>query len=450
MLRSDLPVDDAIDVLGSMEDARAGMLAGMWPGEAGPTGRTQAVALSSYHELSAFIGARLNGIHLRHPPFPPTIVLAGSGAWQSTAMHELAHELALHFLPVEPPWYAEGLATFLESVRYDRGRGRSSLGEPSQDRYQYFRSGAPMSLEKLLGRMPDDPFEQSQFYATSWLLTHYLYNKRPGGWQRLQRRLGGLQPAAQAFRDEFPDLDAGGLDSALREYVAGGAYVVEHRNLAPWAGTPSVRAMTDSEVHGVRAYLYWSMRGANDEITEAAIRAELDEALHAELPALEALAVAFYGPDAASPARRNELAEQAKRTYPDRWMAWVMAADVQSGDLLASRADLFRGLRLAPDEPEILIRLAAADEREGLWDDALDLTNRVLGAGAVHHDLWLMHLMAMRETGLCPFADRWAAALLAYFPPQEARAVDGIARLPCREHPAATEPSPRRSAQTTP
>ena len=55
-----------------------------------------------------------------------------------------------------------------------------------------------------MGPLPNDPLTVSRYYATTWLLTHYLYNKRGPGWQRLQDWLARLQPGTDAFRAGFP------------------------------------------------------------------------------------------------------------------------------------------------------------------------------------------------------------------------------------------------------
>ena len=433
VLRSDLPLDEATDVLRTLEETRAAMLASVWRGEAGPLGRTQAIALSSPREFAAFTGPLIGGMHLQHPPFRPTLVLGAADATQSAAKHEVAHELAFSVLPVEPPWYAEGLAGFLQTIRYDRAQGDAYVGEPAEDLYRYFSTGGPMDLDRLLGRVPDDPFQAVQFYATSWLLVHYLFNKRFDGWQRLTDRLARLEPGRAAFLAEFPDLSGDGLYRTLIDYARGGQYTVLRPRVAPWTATPRVRTMADTEAHGARAYLYWALRDRNDEITDATLRTEIDEGLHGPAPSVDALAVAFYGPDAHVKQRRAELAALATRTHPESWMSWLMAADGESNGLLAKRGDLFRGLAKAPDEPEILLRLATVDAQEGQWDDAVALTNRILGAGLVHHGLWLLHAQALRETGHCAMADRWAASLSAYLPLAEVPANAVQEERPCQE-----------------
>ena len=78
------------------------------------------------------------------------------------------------------------------------------LGEAAVERYRRFTASGPVSLDQLMGPLPDDPLTVSRYYATAWLLTHYLYNNREPGWQHLQARLARLQPEPTSFGPSFP------------------------------------------------------------------------------------------------------------------------------------------------------------------------------------------------------------------------------------------------------
>jgi hypothetical protein len=194
VVRSDLDLDRSLDVLRTLEETRAAMLVGVWNGAAGPTRPIQVVALASRSEFSAFADHSLVGVHVRRPPFPPMLVITGAfTSGKDTAKHELAHDLSFHMLPIEPRWYAEGIATYLETTRYDREQGRAILGEIAEDRYRFLQvGGGLMSSEDLWKPVPDDLMDVSRFYATSWLLVHYLMNHRPEQFARFQHRLGAI------------------------------------------------------------------------------------------------------------------------------------------------------------------------------------------------------------------------------------------------------------------
>jgi len=431
VLRTDLSPREALETIRTLEDTRAAMLAGMWAGAAGPPGKSTAVALASLEETKRFTGTTFDGVHLRRPPFPATLVISPDPKQQDTAKHELAHELALYFLPVQPPWFAEGLATFLATIQYDRDKGLSALGKADVDRYRLFTTSGPVSLDQLMGPLPDDPLTVSRYYATTWLLAHYLYNRRGPGWHHLQDRFARLQPGTDAFRAEFPDLDAEGLQRTLMDYAKRGQGVVRTFSVAPWSGTPRIRTMTDGEVHGLRAFLYWSTRPVNPATTAADIRSEIDESLQAEAPALDALATAFYGRDIEYQRTPADLAALAVRAHPGHWMAWVMSADARTQHAPERESDLRRAFQLAPREPAVRARLAVLLAEADRWPDVLRITNQDLGAGATHPKLWLMHLAAARATGHCPEAELWGEALQAYLPRSFASNLKSIRAMPC-------------------
>jgi hypothetical protein len=110
VLRTDLSPREALETIRTLEDTRAAMLAGMWAGLVEPPGKSTAIALASLEETSRFTGTTFNGMHLRQPPFPATLIISPDPKQQETAKHELAHGLARYFLPVHPTWFAEGLA----------------------------------------------------------------------------------------------------------------------------------------------------------------------------------------------------------------------------------------------------------------------------------------------------------------------------------------------------
>lgn len=420
VVRSDLELDEVIEVVKTLEENRTAMLA-WWGGRPGPVERTPVIALSR-RELGAFDGFAYDGYYVRRPPFPGTVIAAGHALTRNEIVkHELAHDLAFHFEPIEPRWYAEGVATFLETTRYDRETRQASLGEPSETRLAFFqvrgRVRGPSPIEELLGPPPTDLFELSRFYGTSWLLTHYLVNQRPQAYQRFKRRINALEPGSAAFRAEFPDLDSDGLYTVLTSYLSSGNYTVIRGTLPPWGGTPGVRSMADPEVHALRAFLYSAVHISDESQDLAAMRAEVDEALVAASPPIEALAVAFYTPELKYRIGRRELATMAVKAHPENWMAWIMLADASPKQEEPPGGEvLLRARGLAPDEPEVLVRLAEKRAAQGKWNVALALSGAALPAGANHPDIWLIYAAALWRTGQCDQARRWVAAIKGYLP----------------------------------
>ncbi len=223
----------------------------------------------------------------------------------------------------------------------------------------------------------------------------------------------------EAWAAELGDLDAAHLLSALDDYVATGNYTVLRIPVPPWSGSIQVRPMLDSEVHGARAFMYavgnLSRTPAPDSVRDARVRAEVDEALTADpAGALEALAVKYYALGAgASPGQQRALAEQASRAHPDSELAWLMMADAAPfGDgRLAQQTALARALALAPNDPEVLIRMAFVKASSKKWDEAVEFSRKAVRLRALNPQALRTHVVALANTGQCREAAFYVAGL---------------------------------------
>ncbi|HEY8923580.1 MAG TPA: DUF1570 domain-containing protein [Polyangia bacterium] len=439
VLRTDLNEDDALRVVRTLEETRAAMLIGVWSNLRIESEVTPVFALDSRSELASYTGPLSGAKHQSTPPFPPFLVVpevgSGMGPGAHAVRHELAHQLSRQVLAAQPHWFSEGVATFLETIRPDfEDDTRMVIGEADPGRYRLFRYVVPSSLEELLGAPPETLHERARFYATSWLLVHYLFNHRPEQLREFEHRLGALEPARVAFREAFPDLASGALPSVLWTYINGGEYVITRWRVPRWNGLHETRVLTDAEVHAVRALLRASSSNVEDpEAHAAAIASELDEAIGHGSPPLDALAVAFYQLNRPYRFSRAELASMAVATHPRKWMAWLMAADVAPGGSDERDHALHRALAFDPTEPEVLLRLAREHARVGRWQEVLGISSRILRAGVQHPDLWLMHLYALQETGRCDTARLWGAALEGYVGTEKKGDVARVRARPCRE-----------------
>src|SRR6185295_12340490 len=83
--------------------------------------------------------------------YQPFIALRAGGSDQTrlTIRHELAHHLSRFFIPRQPSWLAEGLASFFETLAYDRDRGEILIGLPSPQRLAVLRGGGASVVPTL-------------------------------------------------------------------------------------------------------------------------------------------------------------------------------------------------------------------------------------------------------------------------------------------------------------
>lgn len=431
VLDTDLDEDEALRMLRTLEETRSAMLIGVWP-KAGPSERTRIYSLYSRSELASYLGPLIAAKLQYQEPFPVFVVIpeVGEGPGRE-ARHELAHRLSQQIMPLQPPWFSEGVATFLETIHRDpEDETRLVLGDADLGQHDFFQHLAPSDLDELLGDIPTTSHEMWRFYATSWLLVHYLYNHRPEQFRDFQERIGHLQPGGTAFREAFPDLAAGGLRSVLRTYAHGGQYVITRLRVPWWNGEHVTRTLSDAEVHATRAFL--RATGPDAEVQRPAIRSDLDEAIQSRSPPIDALALPFYMQTLKYPLSRGELAKRAVAAHPDHWMAWLMAADVAPLDSAERAQALRRALALAPTEPEVLLRTTRELARARRWDQVYGLSHKMLGLGAHHPDIWLIHLSALIETRQCEAARIWGAAVEEYLEPAKKRDVAAVRARPCQ------------------
>jgi hypothetical protein len=122
--------------------------------------------------------------------------------------HEYAHHFMQQYFPgVYPPWYTEGFAEYLMTVRFARGTielGRSNAGRASfiGDHIR------PLTLDRVLWGAPRDLMhgEVLQFYAQSWLFVHYMLRDRDRA--RLLNRYLVATSAGQDPREAFAEIFA--------------------------------------------------------------------------------------------------------------------------------------------------------------------------------------------------------------------------------------------------
>ena len=154
----------------------------------------------------------------------------------STTMRVLFHEYT-HLLTARqfrhlPVWAHEGVAEAFSTFEADDDR--FDIGVALTNHVFLLRQNPPLPVERLLAIDRDAPDynERSRagnFYATSWLLAHYLLFAQQGFATNVfasYAALGaGTTNRTEAFRRAFGSPPAA-FDARLRDYVQGGRYTV--------------------------------------------------------------------------------------------------------------------------------------------------------------------------------------------------------------------------------
>src|SRR4051812_36004380 len=122
VVRTDMPAQDAQGAIADLERLRLALLATGWHSNVAAPGKTSVVVLSSSGELREFAVPRLEGFVAEDAFERPIMVVSADrdAAEQTILKHELAHVITNEFLVAKPRWVAEGLACYLETLRFDR------------------------------------------------------------------------------------------------------------------------------------------------------------------------------------------------------------------------------------------------------------------------------------------------------------------------------------------
>lgn len=401
-LSTDQPELQARETARELEEMRAALLTLAWTGARNPPrGRIDVIAFRTPAEFDRYSGmsAQVDGLAKPRSGLPRLLAF-GPGPERgvpAVVVHEMVHDLSEWFLPIQPPWLAEGLAVYLEHTKYDRASGRGVMGTASRQHAQYLVDLKTfVSSQKLFDTthvIDVDVRANGWFYASAWSLVNYLMNAESEGFGAFQTRLAHLVGWRQAWQEAFPGVTPAVLDQRVQGYLAylgsGGTFTEFNWPVAVPAFEPRLRAMSEAERHGVLAQL---------EGTEGA-KVEAAEALRLDPSELNALWVQFHALPSDASADRRALAQRAVAAHPDQAMAWLLQAKAETGD--ARSTALQHAQELEPAQPGVLTLLAEDLVRSGHAREALAYTDVALRRSTLSMNLAQLHLQALVANGRC-------------------------------------------------
>lgn len=255
-------------------------------------------------------------------------------------LHEYAHHFMRRYHPAyHPTWYSEGVAEYLMTAQF--GPERIEVGRFNTSRAATLLRGTWLPLDRMLSSGTEglNSSQAAQFYAQSWLLTHYIFataERREALRLYLADLHGGVAEPA-AFLAAF-GVDHTALEADLKRYMNGPiGYLVIDRT-APSSIDVSVRNLPEA---------------ADDLILpHAALMLGIADS------SLETTTIAA-------------IREAAARYPDDPYAQRVLArAEINSGDRAAGVAMIDRLLEQAPRDAELLYLRGVADFYSGRKDEA--------------------------------------------------------------------------------
>jgi tetratricopeptide (TPR) repeat protein len=355
------------------------------------------------------------------------------------AQEVLFHEYAHHFMlqntsEAYPAWYVEGFAEFVQTVEFDDDRaivGNYSEARAADILHRW------VSIEEFLdsGNAHLNGLQMLQFYAESWVATHYLM-KTPERMEGMTAYLRALEHGANpvdAFEPSF-GITPAQFEAELRTYSRGGisrfampepeidvaAIMVTRLSeaaddlLLPIARMRKGVPASEQEALIARVERIAARFPADPFAQRAAARAALLRNAPAEARAILAPVIAANASDvealyltgltsvieasAAPPEARTDLARAARRAFARAFrvdpnhvptLYWYASTYALAGEPMPDTATeaLLQAYVLAPQVDEIAFTAATVLMQEGEYDQAETMLRPVAfsphrGAGA--------------------------------------------------------------------
>src|SRR5262249_23306481 len=138
----------------------------------------------------------------------------------------------------------------------------------------------------------EDDVDPARLYAGSWLLVHWMMNRKLDQFGDFQQRLVKAEEPTSAWANGFSGRSLDGVNEGLRSNREHGTYGTFTLRLPAVDPPTPERLLPEAEVHAIRAYLVLHTRGLfQDEAVERLqfARKEVDEALRQDAGNVSAL-----------------------------------------------------------------------------------------------------------------------------------------------------------------
>jgi len=345
-----------------LEHFRAAIVAAAWRSvpEAGEP--IEVAALASVRETDVFLPFQTEGRFYSY--LGTGIVIAPTTNQVARAKmlkHEIVHAL-MRQLDLDrnaPIWFQEGIAMYLATTSYTESSDEVTFGavDPEALRLIVHRGRTPWGE---LWSWPTDANEQAIHEATSWFFVHYLFNYERERFQRFQAGLASTKDAKLLWSEIFPDMATPeAFERTLNSYGEGSSYATYKLLIPRPHFSFATRPIPDGEVHALRALLYLTAYGDNDD-APTQMRVELAEALRQEPLSLRARTVErlFLHENVAD----IDTAHALTSKFTGAWQAWLLLAAAYDGHhqskasseaLERARSLGFRGIAPAPTRPNV-------------------------------------------------------------------------------------------------
>jgi hypothetical protein len=363
-VRTNLDPAEARKVTLNLERFRRALLL-IWTRDFDPPGLIEAIVLRTRVQRQEFFAAAYGGFYASTDD-GLSIVMDGDGdvfygkaVGERIQAHVLAHHLSRFVLLRQPRWFAEGLASFLESAHLSEDGTKAVFGQPHLESLGYVRRKPAMTLEELWrwDQERSTIKDAAGHYASSWLWFYYLLNEHGERFTDFQMRLARAEDPRKAFEVAFAG--AGDLEEGRRSYLKKGTFGIWTLPLEGVSTEMQVSELETAEVHAIRARLYLMGNLKEGEERRKAAQLEVTQAL-SENPT-NVSAVRLQADFMDNEVERLAMAEALVKAHPDSGTAWGLLARAhgQAGSPAAVQEQAYvRAAELSPEDAAVHNNLA--------------------------------------------------------------------------------------------
>ena len=268
-LISDLPVEQLKEAAQAIAQSYAGIKAmfGKLPEaiDAPPT----IVALADDMEFQKVFGSKVNGITMSNEKGSWIFVYGAPYRWfdrpvltqnlkTSVLQHELAHAVLRSYFAVQPRWFAEGMAQYLETNQWLDAQ-TVSLGEPNLEAYSAYRGIRSVGVADLqtwgfIGEQELRDLTSAGLYGESWAFVHWAITNEPDRFVQYMYLLTKGDVNA-AWKQTFGPIQPS-IDTAVFQYMKNGQHSLAAVKVpAAPAQTVTIAAVSEKSAQRLEAML---------------------------------------------------------------------------------------------------------------------------------------------------------------------------------------------------